>query len=138
MGGIFIISAQSVYQLLPAAIYPDPPIDARHMCYQNLLRTYNAMNIPRTQRLEVPRGSLRLARRHDVARHMANTWQVNDHSTTTGPPVNDGQRRRSTAAVNGGQGRSTVEDHRRTTGQPWLTASQQGNGPGQVWSWAGS
>ncbi|GKE10029.1 hypothetical protein Tco_1413580 [Tanacetum coccineum] len=56
----------------------------------------------------------------------------------------------STAVVNGGQRRSTVADHRRTiagplpdhrrtTCQRWLTASQLVSlGPGQVRSWAGS
>ncbi|GKC20409.1 hypothetical protein Tco_1022559 [Tanacetum coccineum] len=43
------------------------------------------------------------------------TWQVNDQSTTAGPPVNGGGQWRLMAAVNGGQRRSTVEDHRRTT-----------------------
>ncbi|GJR14565.1 hypothetical protein Tco_0797217 [Tanacetum coccineum] len=59
------------------------------------------------------------------------TWQVNGRSA----PVNDGQRR-STAAVDDGQRRWTTVDHRRTTGQRWLTASQP-VGLGRVNVWAG-
>ncbi|GJS27086.1 hypothetical protein Tco_0487706 [Tanacetum coccineum] len=43
---------------------------------------------------------------------------------TTGPLVNGAQRRQSTVA-NDGQWRRTTVDHRRTTGQRWLTASQR-------------
>ncbi|GJQ91727.1 hypothetical protein Tco_0002866 [Tanacetum coccineum] len=54
------------------------------------------------------RGNTLLVSRHDVARHVATTWQVNDRSTTARPPVNSG-----------GPPLTTVEpspDHRSTKG----------------------
>ncbi|GJV58535.1 hypothetical protein Tco_1459540 [Tanacetum coccineum] len=73
--------------------------------------------------------------RHDVARHVATTWQVNDQSTTAGPPVNGGCQRWP-AMVNGGgpspNHRSTVVDSQSTGGV------RSGNGPGRGLGLVGS
>ncbi|GKD97003.1 hypothetical protein Tco_1380900 [Tanacetum coccineum] len=51
---------------------------------------------------------------------IGSTWPVNRSGAVTKAT---GQRR-STVSVNGGQRHRTTVNHRRTTGQRWLTASQ--------------